>query len=164
MSSPKVSIIMGSQSDWQDMEHASKLLTELGVNHECKIISAHRTPQRHHEYVTTAKERGVQVIIAGAGMAAHLAGVTAALTTLPVLGVPMKSDMHGIDSLLSTVQMPGGIPVGTLGVGKHGAKNAALLASGILALNDAELDARLTQWREKQTDNVPHEPQTIQAV
>ena len=148
----KVGIIMGSQSDWPTMRHAAETLEALGVPYEHRIVSAHRTPQRLYDYATTAKGRGLQIIIAGAGGAAHLPGMTAAMTPLPVFGVPIESKaMKGMDSLLSIVQMPGGIPVGTLAIGKAGAINAGLLAASVLALNDAALALRLEAWREKQT-------------
>ena len=141
------------------MRHSALTLEGLGIAYESRIISAHRTPQRHSEYCAGAKERGLQVIIAGAGGAAHLAGVTAALTPLPILGVPMESAaLKGMDSLLSIVQMPGGIPVGTLAIGKPGAVNAALLAAAILALNDEAVAEALDAWRAKQTANVPEIP------
>ncbi|MEM7047567.1 MAG: 5-(carboxyamino)imidazole ribonucleotide mutase [Pseudomonadota bacterium] len=160
MTTPLVGIIMGSKNDWDVMQHASTALSELDVPHEGKVISAHRTPARHHDYVTRASERGLKVLIAGAGMAAHLAGVTAALTHLPVFGVPLKGGlMDGMDSLLATVQMPGGIPVGTLAVGKAGAKNAALLACAVLALSDEELTKRLIDYRARMTAAVPESPQ-----
>ena len=156
---PVVGIIMGSQSDWPVMRHAALTLESLGIAYESRIISAHRTPERHSEYCSTAKQRGLQVIIAGAGGAAHLAGVTAALTPLPILGVPMESAaLKGMDSLLSIVQMPGGIPVGTLAIGKPGAVNAALLAAAILALGDATIAAALDDWRAQQTAKVPEIP------
>jgi len=159
-SSPLVGIIMGSQSDWSTMEHGARVLQELGVPFEQRIVSAHRTPDRLYEYANGAKARGLKVIIAGAGGAAHLPGMTASMTTLPVLGVPVESQaLKGMDSLLSIVQMPGGVPVGTLAIGKAGAINAALLAASILALNDPELDARLTAWREAQTNGVAEQPQ-----
>ncbi|MGK2285711.1 5-(carboxyamino)imidazole ribonucleotide mutase [Pedomonas sp. V897] len=159
-SSPLVGIIMGSQSDWSTMEHGARVLQELGVPFEQRIVSAHRTPDRLYEYAKGAKARGLKVIIAGAGGAAHLPGMTASMTTLPVLGVPVESQaLKGMDSLLSIVQMPGGVPVGTLAIGKAGAINAALLAASILALNDPELDARLTAWREAQTNGVAEQPQ-----
>lgn len=159
-SSPLVGIIMGSQSDWATMEHAALVLEKLQVPFEKRIVSAHRTPDRLYTYAKTAKERGLRVIIAGAGGAAHLPGMTASMTTLPVLGVPVESQaLKGMDSLLSIVQMPGGVPVGTLAIGKAGAINAALLAAGILALQDPELDARLTAWREAQTNGVAEQPQ-----
>ena len=150
-----VGIIMGSQSDWETMRPAAETLEELGVDHEVKIVSAHRTPDLLFEYASTAAERGIAVIIAGAGGAAHLPGMTAAKTTLPVLGVPVESKaLQGMDSLLSIVQMPAGIPVATLAIGKAGAKNAALLAAAILGLNDAETAEALNGFRAKQTDGV----------
>lgn len=156
---PKVGIIMGSQSDWDTMVHAHKILHDLGVPHETKIVSAHRTPERLFEYARSAKSRGLKVIIAGAGGAAHLPGMTAALTSLPVLGVPVESaSLKGQDSLLSIVQMPGGIPVGTLAIGKPGAINAALLAAAILALSDKELEDRLEKFRSDQTNAVAEIP------
>jgi 5-(carboxyamino)imidazole ribonucleotide mutase len=155
-SSPLVAIIMGSRSDWPTMGHAAEILTRLEVPHEVKVVSAHRTPERMFDYAKTAKGRGIKVIIAGAGGAAHLPGMTASLTTLPVLGVPVEShSLKGQDSLLSIVQMPGGIPVGTLAIGKPGAINAAILAASILALGDPALDSRLTAFRAKQTADVP---------
>ena len=154
-----VAIIMGSQSDWQTMRHAAATLEELEVPCESRIMSAHRTPDRLHAYTRTARERGLKVIIAGAGMAAALPGALAALTPLPVLGVPMEGKlMGGLDALLSMVQMPGGVPVGTLGVGKAGAVNAALLAAAILALGDAELATRLDAWRRARAEAVPEIP------
>ena len=154
-----VGIIMGSQSDWPCLKVAAQTLAALGIDHEVKIASAHRTPDRVHRYVTTAAERGLKVIIAAAGGAAHLAGVAAALTALPVLGVPMESKaLKGLDSLLSMVQMPGGIPVATFAIGEAGAKNAALHAAAILALSDPALAARLNAWRKQQSDAVPDEP------
>ncbi|MBL4864455.1 MAG: 5-(carboxyamino)imidazole ribonucleotide mutase [Rhodobiaceae bacterium] len=154
-----VGIIMGSQSDWPTMKHAADILDLLGVAHEIKIISAHRTPDRMTDYAKTAKGRGLKVIIAGAGGAAHLPGMTAAMTPLPVLGVPIQSRaLSGQDSLLSIVQMPGGVPVGTLAIGDAGAKNAALLATSILALNDTDLAARLDAWRQAQSDAVAETP------
>lgn len=156
---PRVGIIMGSQSDWPTMKHAADILEALGVEHETKIVSAHRTPDRMADYAKTAKTRGLQVIIAGAGGAAHLPGMTASMTALPVLGVPIQSRaLSGQDSLLSIVQMPGGIPVGTLAIGDAGAKNAALLATSILALNDSALAQRLDAWRQAQTDAVAETP------
>ncbi|MBA4772716.1 MAG: 5-(carboxyamino)imidazole ribonucleotide mutase [Sphingomonas sp.] len=150
---------MGSTSDWETMHHAADLLSELGVAHEAKVVSAHRTPQRLYDYATGAAERGLKVIIAGAGGAAHLPGMAASMTHLPVLGVPVQSKaLDGMDSLLSIVQMPAGIPVGTLAIGKPGAKNAALLAAAILALGDASLSARLRAWRAAQTDGVATDP------
>jgi len=154
-SAPRVGVIMGSKSDWETMRHASELLTELGIAHEARIVSAHRTPDLLFEYASTAEARGIQVIIAGAGGAAHLPGMCASKTHLPVLGVPVKSrTLNGVDSLLSIVQMPKGIPVGTLAIGEAGAGNAALLAASILSLNDPELAKRLKAWRERQTRRV----------
>ncbi len=156
---PLIGIIMGSQSDWPVMRHAALTLDSLAIAYESRIISAHRTPERHGLYCAEARQRGLQVIIAGAGGAAHLAGVTAALTPLPVLGVPMESAaLKGMDSLLSTVQMPGGIPVGTLAIGKPGAINAALLAAAIIALGDETVAGALDEWRSRQTANVPEIP------
>jgi 5-(carboxyamino)imidazole ribonucleotide mutase len=156
---PHVGIIMGSQSDWATMCHASEILAALQIPHERRIVSAHRTPDRLVDYAKSAKGRGLQVIIAGAGGAAHLPGMAASMTDLPVLGVPVESKaLSGMDSLLSIVQMPGGIPVGTLAIGKAGAINAGLMAAAILALNDADLAARLADWRSAQTDSVAHEP------
>jgi 5-(carboxyamino)imidazole ribonucleotide mutase len=158
-SGPLVGIIMGSQSDWQTMHHAATILEQLGVAHETRIVSAHRTPRRMIEYAETARARGVKVIIAGAGGAAHLPGMTAALTDLPVLGVPVESAaLKGQDSLLSIVQMPAGVPVGTLAIGRAGAVNAGLLAASILALSDPKLAARLAAYRKKQTADVAHHP------
>ncbi|WP_298090969.1 5-(carboxyamino)imidazole ribonucleotide mutase [uncultured Sphingomonas sp.] len=155
-----VGIIMGSTSDWETMRHASETLDALGIAHETKVVSAHRTPQRLYDYATGAADRGLQVIIAGAGGAAHLPGMAASMTHLPVLGVPVESKaLKGMDSLLSIVQMPGGIPVGTLAIGKAGAINAGLLAASILALSDDGLTARLQDWRARQTDSVAIDPQ-----
>lgn len=149
LNDPKVSIVMGSKSDVDVMSEAAKTLDEFGVAYEMRVVSAHRTPQKAHQFAATAKPRGIRVIIAGAGKAAHLAGVMSSLTTLPVIGVPLPtSDLGGLDSLLSTVQMPGGIPVATTAIGKAGAKNAALLAIAILALGDEKLDAQLGAFRE----------------
>lgn len=146
-----VAVIMGSQSDWETMKHADETLAQFGVAHESRVISAHRSPTLAAEFASTAEERGLEVIIAAAGGAAHLAGVLAAHTTLPVLGVPMKSDaLNGLDSLLATVQMPGGIPVGTLAIGKPGAINAALFAVAILANSRPELRKKLHEFRESQ--------------
>jgi 5-(carboxyamino)imidazole ribonucleotide mutase len=154
-----IAIIMGSQSDWQTMRHAARLLTELAIPHEAHIISAHRTPDRLYEFAKTAAAQGFRVIIAGAGGAAHLPGMTAALTTLPVLGVPMETQAFGgEDSLMSIVQMPAGVPVGTLAVGKAGAINAALLAARILALGDAAIAERLGRWSGQQTDAIGLKP------
>ena len=155
----QVGIIMGSQSDWHVMKNASDVLNELGVAHECKIVSAHRTPDRLYDYARSAKERGLQVIIAGAGGAAHLPGMAASMTPLPVLGVPIESKaLKGMDSLLSIVQMPGGVPVGTLAIGQAGAKNAGLMAASIVALNDENIAASLEEWRNKQTNAVAEIP------
>jgi len=145
---------MGSKSDWETMQHADAVLTQFDVPHECRVLSAHRTPKETAEFVSTAESRGVEVMIAAAGGAAHLAGVTAAHTLLPVLGVPMTSALDGLDSLLSTVQMPGGIPVGTLAIGKAGATNAALLAIAILSLSRPELKKKLKEYREVQAKKV----------
>jgi 5-(carboxyamino)imidazole ribonucleotide mutase len=156
---PKVGIIMGSLSDWPTMKHAADVLVELGVAHEAKVVSAHRTPDRLYDYAKGAKARGLKVIIAGAGGAAHLPGMTASLTTLPVLGVPIATKaLSGQDSLLSIVQMPAGVPVGTLAIGDAGATNAGLLAAQILALEDDELAKRLEALRAKQTASVPEAP------
>ncbi|MBW6526662.1 5-(carboxyamino)imidazole ribonucleotide mutase [Sphingomonas sp. RHCKR7] len=150
---------MGSTSDWETMRHASETLEALGVAHETKVVSAHRTPRRLYDYASGAAARGLQVIVAGAGGAAHLPGMAASMTHLPVLGVPVESKaLKGMDSLLSIVQMPGGVPVGTLAIGKAGAINAGLLAAAILALGDADLSARLQAWRERQTDSVAVDP------
>ena len=156
---PLVGIIMGSQSDWATMKAAATVLTDLGVPHETKIVSAHRTPDRLVEYAKSAKSRGLKVIIAGAGGAAHLPGMTASMTCLPVLGVPVESKaLKGIDSLYSIVQMPGGIPVGTLAIGEAGATNAALLAAQILALTDPALAAKVEACRARQTAAVSDTP------
>jgi len=156
---PLVGIIMGSQSDWKTMRHGSEMLAALGIAHETRIVSAHRTPKRMAEYADGAKGRGLKVIIAGAGGAAHLPGMVAAMTTLPVFGVPIESKaLRGLDSLLSIVQMPGGVPVGTLAIGKAGAINAALLAAAVVALQDEAADRALTDWRRNQTDSVAEEP------
>jgi len=152
---PLVAVIMGSKSDWDVMQHCKAMLDEFGVANDCRVMSAHRTPQAVTEFVSTAEQRGLEVVIAAAGGAAHLAGVVAAHTTLPVLGVPMESaSLKVLDSLLSTVQMPGGIPVGTLGIGKAGATNAALLAIAILANSRPELREKLKAFRKKQSDKV----------
>ena len=156
---PRVGIIMGSLSDWPTMKKAADVLEKLGVAHECKVISAHRTPDRLYEYAKAARGRGLQVIIAGAGGAAHLPGMTASMTTLPVLGVPVQSKaLSGQDSLLSIVQMPAGIPVGTLAIGEAGATNAGLLAAQILSLQDAELAQKLETLRSDQAIAVPDAP------
>ncbi|MFN0196279.1 MAG: 5-(carboxyamino)imidazole ribonucleotide mutase [Planctomycetaceae bacterium] len=153
--SPLVGVIMGSRSDWETMKHAADLLAEFNVPFEAKIVSAHRTPEWMAEYARTAEERGLSVIIAGAGGAAHLPGMVASLTTLPVLGVPVQSRaLQGLDSLLSIVQMPGGVPVGTLAIGEAGAKNAALLAIRILAISQPDLRVRLHDFHQDQTDRV----------
>ena len=152
---PLVAVLMGSKSDWETMKHATETLDRFGVAHEARVLSAHRTPHETSEYVTAAASRGIAVVIAAAGGAAHLAGVCAAHTTLPVLGVPMESaSLKGLDSLLATVQMPGGIPVGTLAIGKPGAVNAALLAVAILALSRPELAAKLEAFRKEQASKI----------
>ncbi len=157
---PTVGIIMGSRSDWETMRHAADTLAALGVPHEAKVVSAHRTPDRLYDYAKSAKDRGLKVVIAGAGGAAHLPGMCASMTALPVLGVPVESKaLSGMDSLLSIVQMPGGIPVGTLAIGKAGAINAGLLAAAILATHDEALAARLADWRAKQTQSVDEAPE-----
>ena len=153
-----VSIIMGSQSDWKFVKPASKILKEFSIPHECKIISAHRTPDRHKNFSNDVKKRGIKVILAAAGGAAHLAGVTAALTTLPVLGIPMNSKLSGLDSLLSTVQMPGGVPVATFAIGNAGAKNAALFAIRILALEDINIAKKLDKYIKAMEQKVPQTP------
>lgn len=156
---PPVAIIMGSQSDWATMRHAAETLTALGVPHDARIVSAHRTPERLYAFAKGAKAKGFKVVIAGAGGAAHLPGMAASLTELPVFGVPVESKaLSGVDSLYSIVQMPAGIPVGTLAIGKAGAINAALLAASVLALNDAELATRLAAWRKQQTETVAERP------
>jgi 5-(carboxyamino)imidazole ribonucleotide mutase len=161
MSKARVAIIMGSQSDWPStMKYAAETLSELGIVHEARIVSAHRTPERLYAFAKGARDEGFQVIIAGAGGAAHLPGMTASMTTLPVLGVPVESQaLKGMDSLLSIVQMPAGVPVGTLAIGKAGAINAALLAAAMLATTDDRLAARLEDWREKQTGSVAEAPE-----
>jgi 5-(carboxyamino)imidazole ribonucleotide mutase len=157
---PLVGIIMGSRSDWEVMRHAAALLDELGVAHETRIVSAHRTPDRLYDYARGAADRGLKVIVAGAGGAAHLPGMAASMTWLPVLGVPVEAtSLSGLDALLSIVQMPGGVPVGTLAVGKPGAINAGLLAAAILATADPALAARLAAWRQRQTDAVGERPE-----
>ena len=159
MAGPLVGIIMGSRSDWETMRHAAETLETLHIEHETRVVSAHRTPKRLYDYAEGAAARGLKLIIAGAGGAAHLPGMAAAMTALPVLGVPVESKaLKGMDSLLSIVQMPAGIPVGTLAIGKAGAINAALLAAAMLATNDPALGARLAEWRAKQTDAVPDLP------
>ncbi len=157
-SAPQVGVIMGSRSDWETMRHASEVLSKLGVAHECRIVSAHRTPDFLFEYASTAEARGLQVIIAGAGGAAHLPGMAASKTTLPVLGVPIQSRaLHGLDSLLSIAQMPKGVPVGTLAIGEAGAVNAALLAVSILALSNPALREKLESYRRQETARVLEE-------
>ncbi|MEQ9620322.1 MAG: 5-(carboxyamino)imidazole ribonucleotide mutase [Deltaproteobacteria bacterium] len=156
---PSVGIIMGSQSDWETMKHAAGILDDLKIPYESKIVSAHRTPERLYEYAKTARERGLRVIIAGAGGAAHLPGMVASITALPVLGVPVESRaLKGLDSLLSIAQMPAGIPVGTLAIGTAGAKNAALLAASILSTADEKVAARLEKFRKKQTAGIAVKP------
>lgn len=156
---PLIGIIMGSQSDWATMEHTATILKSFGVAYEVSITSAHRTPKRLYDYAGSAAKRGLQVIIAGAGGAAHLPGMAAAMTTLPVFGVPVRSkSLDGLDSLLSIAQMPAGIPVGTLAIGEAGAKNAALLAVAVLALKDKKLAEKLSLWREAQTASVAMNP------
>jgi 5-(carboxyamino)imidazole ribonucleotide mutase len=160
MTEPQVGIIMGSSSDWETMRHAADTLDQLGVPHERKIVSAHRTPRRLYDYAHSAKERGLKLVIAGAGGAAHLPGMTASMTPLPVLGVPIETQaLKGMDSLLSIVQMPAGVPVGTLAIGKAGAINAALLAAAMLALCDEALSKRLESWREAQSGSVAETPE-----
>ncbi len=156
---PSIAIIMGSQSDWETMKHAAEVLDKLQIAHTCKIISAHRTPDRLSDFARTARAQGIKVIIAGAGGAAHLPGMTAAMTPLPVLGVPVQSKaLSGQDSLLSIVQMPAGIPVGTLAIGKAGAINAALLGASILAIGDQKTARALDDWRSAQSESVAMEP------
>ena len=160
MTDPVVGIIMGSTSDWETMRHAADTLDQLGIAYEKKVVSAHRTPQRLYDYAHSARERGLKVVIAGAGGAGHLPGMTASMTSLPVLGVPVESQaLKGMDSLLSIVQMPAGIPVGTLAIGRAGAVKAALLAAAMLANNDEALGQRLDAWREKQTGSVVEAPE-----
>ncbi len=152
---PLVGVIMGSKSDWETMQHAATILSQFGVPHDCQVVSAHRTPLRMAEYAQAAEQRGLQIIIAGAGGAAHLPGMVASLTNLPVLGVPVQSRaLSGLDSLLSIVQMPGGVPVGTLAIGEAGAKNAGLLAVRILSNHDAALRAKLAAFHQQQTEDV----------
>jgi len=157
---PLVGIIMGSKSDWETMRHAAEMLERLDVTFETKVVSAHRTPQRLYDYAHSARTRGLKVIVAGAGGSAHLPGMAASMTSLPVLGVPVETkSLKGMDSLLSIVQMPAGVPVGTLAIGKPGATNAGLLAAAILATTDAELAARLDRYREEQTSSVAETPE-----
>ena len=160
MAEPQVGIIMGSKSDWETMRHAAEMLENLGVQFEAKVVSAHRTPKRLYDYAHGAKDRGLKVIIAGAGGAAHLPGMAASMTSLPVLGVPVESQaLKGMDSLLSIVQMPAGVPVGTLAIGKPGAINAALLAASILATSDSGLAERIERHRSEQTASVAETPE-----
>ncbi len=160
MADPLIGIIMGSTSDWETMRHAATTLEQLGVAHETKVVSAHRTPKRLYDYAHGARDRGLKLIIAGAGGAAHLPGMAASMTELPVLGVPIESKaLKGMDSLLSIVQMPAGIPVGTLAIGQAGAVNAALLAAAMLANGDEALGQRLADWRARQTEAVPEKPE-----
>jgi 5-(carboxyamino)imidazole ribonucleotide mutase len=159
MAGPLVGIIMGSTSDWETMRHSADMLETLGIEHEMRVVSAHRTPKRLYDYAASASGRGLKLIIAGAGGAAHLPGMAAAMTALPVLGVPVESKaLKGMDSLLSIVQMPAGVPVGTMAIGKPGAVNAALLAAAMLATSDPALAERLAEWRSAQTDSVPELP------
>ena len=159
MATPQVGLIMGSKSDWDTMKAAAEVLDALGVAYEAKVVSAHRTPKRLYDYATSAKQRGLKIIIAGAGGAAHLPGMTASMTPLPVLGVPVKSkDLKGLDSLLSIVQMPKGVPVGTLAIGEAGAANAGIMAAQILALSDETLAARVDAFRNAQTEAVSESP------
>ena len=155
---PIVSIIMGSQSDWEFVKPASDILREFSISHECRIISAHRTPERHSDFAKNAKKRGIKIILAAAGGSAHLAGVTAALTTLPVFGIPMLSKLSGLDSLLSTVQMPAGVPVATFAIGNAGSKNAALFAIRVIALEDKLVANKLDQYIKKMEKTVPERP------
>lgn len=156
---PRVAILMGSKNDWDSMKPAAEALEQLGVQSDVRVISAHRTPQRHHDFVVGAADRGIEIFICGAGFAAHLAGVTAALTPLPVLGVPLDSSaLDGVDALLATVQMPGGIPVATFGIGRAGAKNAGLFAAAILAGSDESIRKALDEYRAAQTEAVPETP------
>ncbi len=157
---PRVGIIMGSSSDWETMRHAAEMLDRLGIAHETRVVSAHRTPERLYDYARGGAGRGLKVIIAGAGGAAHLPGMAASMTWLPVLGVPVESKaLSGLDSLLSIAQMPGGVPVGTLAIGKAGAINAGLLAASILAVSDPAIADRLQSWRREQTDGVNESPE-----
>jgi len=160
MGDPLVGIIMGSNSDWETMRHAADMLDKLGVPHETRVVSAHRTPERLYDYARSARDRGLKVIVAGAGGAAHLPGMAASMTSLPVLGVPVESQaLKGMDSLLSIAQMPAGVPVGTLAIGKAGAANAGLLAAAILATSDEALSSRLEQFRADQTRSVSETPE-----
>ncbi len=156
---PRIGVIMGSQSDWETMRHASETLSSLAIAHECRVVSAHRTPDLLFEYASSASDRGLAAIIAGAGGAAHLPGMTASKTAVPVLGVPVESKaLHGVDSLLSIVQMPAGVPVATFAIGRAGAVNAALFAAAILAVDDAEVRERLELFRREQTEKVLGNP------
>src|SRR5688572_7075060 len=158
-SAPLIGIIMGSKSDWPTLKHAADVLDELGVRYEARVVSAHRTPERLYEYARTAKTRGLKAIIAGAGGAAHLPGMTASMTALPVLGVPVESRaLKGLDSLLSIAQMPGGVPVATFAIGESGAKNAGLFAAALLALEDGTVGGKLESWRARQTRSVARSP------
>jgi len=160
MVQPLIGIIMGSSSDWETMRHAADTLRALGVEHEVKVVSAHRTPKRLFDYASSAKERGLKLIVAGAGGAAHLPGMAASMTSLPVLGVPVETQsLKGMDSLLSIVQMPAGVPVGTLAIGRAGAVNAALLGAAILAISDEALAARVERYRDEQTRAVAETPE-----
>jgi 5-(carboxyamino)imidazole ribonucleotide mutase len=164
MAAKPVAIIMGSQSDWETMQHAGKALGDLGIGYEALIVSAHRTPDRLYEFAKSARKKGFKVVIAGAGGAAHLPGMTASMTTLPVLGVPIKTQaLEGKDSLLSIMQMPAGVPVGTLAIGKPGAINAALLAASILGLSDPAIAKKLEAWRKRQTAAVAKHPSESRA-
>ena len=159
---PLIGIIMGSKSDWPTMKHAADVLDELGIRHEVRVVSAHRTPDRLYQYANTAKPRGLKAIIAGAGGAAHLPGMTASMTVLPVLGVPVESRaLKGLDSLLSIAQMPGGVPVATFAIGESGAKNAGLFAASLIALEDTAVDRRLSAWRARQTRSVALAPDGV---
>ena len=165
MSPPIVGIVMGSQSDWSTMRHAASILDDFNIAHETKIVSAHRTPERLYEYAKSAQKRGIKIIIAGAGGSAHLPGMIASLTELPVLGVPIKSkSLSGLDSLLSIVQMPSGIPVGTLAIGESGAKNSAIFAISVLSLSDKKLSNKYTSWRLEQTNSIDEEPNTLTQI
>ena len=161
-SAPLIGIIMGSKSDWPTLKHAADMLDELGIRYEARVVSAHRTPDRLYQYAKTAKSRGLKAIIAGAGGAAHLPGMTASMTVLPVLGVPVESRaLKGLDSLLSIAQMPGGVPVATFAIGESGAKNAGLFAASLIALEDKGVDRRLEAWRSRQTRSVALKPDAL---